>query len=275
MSKFNITHSCGHEVEHQLFGPTKDRERKADWLAGTLCTACWKAEQEKQRADQATAAAAENQTAGACALNGSEAQVRWAETIRNRSLKLVTGMLSKIEAAPERDQQPAALRTVKDLLAWLLLEQSEAKWWIESVGQLKSTSSPAALFSVLDGKLPAASDSEVVRHLVLSFPRLTEADAEVFGLGSEFRERLVSATAADAKSELRKELEAKKPTAPEFWQDIGRKHADNWHCNGKIYSGNRVYVNNTEYKLTDDQARELQAYWTAKAAWSAEMKKLA
>lgn len=60
---------------------------------------------------------------------------------------------------------------------------------------------------------------------------------------------------------------------PDFWKAIADA-TPSWHCNGKIYSGGRVYVSNKEYRFTPTQIAELQAYWSAKAAWCAEMKKL-
>lgn len=40
MAKHTIDHSCGHSHDYQLFGPTKDRDRKIEWLATQDCPRC-------------------------------------------------------------------------------------------------------------------------------------------------------------------------------------------------------------------------------------------
>ena len=50
MSIYKITHSCGHTVEHQIYGTNVhgEREKKAAWLESRLCYDCYKqAEAEK------------------------------------------------------------------------------------------------------------------------------------------------------------------------------------------------------------------------------------
>lgn len=49
MAKYTVTHSCGHDQDHQLFGPTKDRESRAAWLQGKVCTECWRESQKTAR----------------------------------------------------------------------------------------------------------------------------------------------------------------------------------------------------------------------------------
>lgn len=48
MAKYQITHSCGHTVEHNLVGKSVDREKKADWLAGQVCSRCWASAKQAQ-----------------------------------------------------------------------------------------------------------------------------------------------------------------------------------------------------------------------------------
>jgi len=46
MAGYTITHRCGHTQEHQLFGPGKERDRKIEWLAGTVCSECYRGERK-------------------------------------------------------------------------------------------------------------------------------------------------------------------------------------------------------------------------------------
>lgn len=48
MGKETITHSCGHEQVHQLYGKHSDRDRKAEWLSRQLCTDCWRQEKDNE-----------------------------------------------------------------------------------------------------------------------------------------------------------------------------------------------------------------------------------
>jgi len=86
MAKYAITHSCGHTQTHALFGPGRDRERKLEWLAGTLCSDCWQAEKDRQHAAETAAAQAQAQIAGLPALTGTPKQVGWAEALRAQAL---------------------------------------------------------------------------------------------------------------------------------------------------------------------------------------------
>lgn len=40
MARYTITHRCGHEQTHQLYGKHSDRDRKLDWLATQDCSDC-------------------------------------------------------------------------------------------------------------------------------------------------------------------------------------------------------------------------------------------
>lgn len=75
MAKYNITHSCGHTQEHQIYGTNRhgERDRKVEWLENNLCGECYKAEM--------TAWATESNKQWP-ELVGSEKQIAWAMRIR-------------------------------------------------------------------------------------------------------------------------------------------------------------------------------------------------
>lgn len=48
--KYDVTHACGHNNTVELYGPNKERERKIKWMENTVCSACYRAEQEEDAA---------------------------------------------------------------------------------------------------------------------------------------------------------------------------------------------------------------------------------
>jgi hypothetical protein len=138
MAQYTITHSCGHTQTTQLYGPGKDRERKAEWMAQRVCPDCYQAEQDAKRKAENEAAAAQNAAESLPELLGSPKQVAWAETIRRKALD---------NAARVRTVNPAALAvaTKPELVAMgkeyievyestmaKLRGETSAKWWIEN-----------------------------------------------------------------------------------------------------------------------------------------------
>lgn len=86
MGQQRITYACGHTKTVQLYGPRRQRESRAQWLAESECGTCWKAQQDRERAARSERDAVENRAAGLPELAGSPKQVAWAETIRAEML---------------------------------------------------------------------------------------------------------------------------------------------------------------------------------------------
>jgi len=127
MAKYLIKHSCGHEEEHSLFGPYKDRDRKEEWLKSRLCSECWRAEQEKQRERQNQEAAKANAEAGLPTLTGSPKQVTWAETIRAAKLADLPSLRISPEKAQANPEGAAKAQAALDQF----IGQISAAWWID------------------------------------------------------------------------------------------------------------------------------------------------
>lgn len=131
MAKHTVTHSCGHDQEHQVYGPGRDRERKLNWLETTLCTDCWKSQQDANREAGNVAAAAANQLAGLIPLTGSEKQIAWAESIRSAICAVLRAAERDLDTT---DLSEVAREEVGGAVALVVDEicgQAEAKWWIE------------------------------------------------------------------------------------------------------------------------------------------------
>ena len=275
MAKYTVEHSCGHSVEHNLFGKSSGfggRDSKLEWLERQPCLECKRKQEAEDREAQAREAAEANLKIGAPPLLGSEKQVAWAEVIRRQTLVSFREAYDRIAAMPQPNLQFEM--TLKGVIAWLM-GQAEAKWWIDTIGTLKSKEGLAPIFGLIDGHVPKASEAEILRHVLLDYPQCTEELANALGWGEAFRARVAARAAIGAQAELRRELEAKRPARPAFLQALRDKHGEAYRWNGKVYSGRRIYVCETEIRMTPEQETELATYQKAFALWLAESKKVA
>ena len=107
MAKYNLQYKCGHEEDIVLYGPLKDRDRKLERLANTLCPHCQR-EQNEQRTG--------------ITLEGSDKQANWAYDIMKRVNELIDQLAAQIK--------PDYLAALEEVRADYLARQS-AKWWID------------------------------------------------------------------------------------------------------------------------------------------------
>lgn len=85
MAKYDVTFSCGHTEEIQLFGKTEERNNKIKYFEEHgLCSSCYKKQQEEKR-EKAYEEALENQNVTLGDLEGSDKQIQWAETLRKKA----------------------------------------------------------------------------------------------------------------------------------------------------------------------------------------------
>ncbi|GHV36363.1 hypothetical protein FACS1894187_10840 [Synergistales bacterium] len=122
MAKYDIIYSCGHEGRVDIIGPTKDRQRKADWYASGLCPECYEAKKLADRAAELEKAKANAVEMELPELTGTEKQVAWAMKIRDA---FVSSIADREE--PEHDFAKRLLNVVIDGN----LAQTTAKWWID------------------------------------------------------------------------------------------------------------------------------------------------
>lgn len=118
MSKYQINHACGHTETHNIVGTNinGERERKAEWLAGRVCTEC-------SRQQQRAKAAEDNK--GLPALTGSEKQITWAETIRTSAVKQLNELKDMID--PNHPESAIPLGIIDNVI-----QQSESRYWIDN-----------------------------------------------------------------------------------------------------------------------------------------------
>lgn len=145
MSKYEVTHKCGHTVTHHLVGRIRDRDSRASWLEDQDCTDCWK---KAQQAEAERVAEAKNLPA----LVGSEKQIAWASVIRADCVKIMDRLPSigeilanggTLREDGSRSDVAAGLReAVERRHAWIvaryaaILATADCRWWIDHRGDL-------------------------------------------------------------------------------------------------------------------------------------------
>ena len=123
--RYELTHTCGHVAEFQLFGSRTERERKVEWLQSQPCRQCKLAE------EGARAAQPERQSPGAL---GSPKQVV-GEQIRRAGDN--AGKVRRIDPAALAATKPTiALGTeyveVYEATRGKLRGETSARWWIDN-----------------------------------------------------------------------------------------------------------------------------------------------
>lgn len=136
MAKYTITHSCGHDQVHDLFGKSEERDRKESWLGGTLCAVCYHAKKETDRAAANATAAEEARSIGLAPLAGSEKQVAWAESIRVAASKAVAATnAASLDRVRSKGLSEVAIEELGDAFALLgseVMAHGDARWWIDN-----------------------------------------------------------------------------------------------------------------------------------------------
>lgn len=138
MAKYEVVHSCLHSQTHVLFGPNKDRERKLEWLATTLCTECYHAKLVEDREAASKQCHEWSKVEGLSPLVGTPKQIAWAETLRASMLgnaRIEADRIkSRIDLVSEQrgaDKAQAAWAAILDSLTWIS-QQDQAKFWIDN-----------------------------------------------------------------------------------------------------------------------------------------------
>jgi len=126
MAKHTITHTCGHEVVHNLTGKSSYRQWKKEQLEHEICAECWKAA-------RAEVAAAKTADAGLVELGGTEKQIAWANTIRLEKLAEIDKTVAEIKAVPLSATEKGQRNMAKlDEVVAAIRGKESARWWIDA-----------------------------------------------------------------------------------------------------------------------------------------------
>ena len=132
--KYYGTYACGHEGAVQIYGPTKEHERKKSYIFSHLCPECEKLEFQKKRDEankKSMAAAAE---LGLPALTGSEKQIAWATTIRNEQMEFVNSLVKEREGFRVKisNEILITIEEWKKAFETIMETETSSKFWIEN-----------------------------------------------------------------------------------------------------------------------------------------------
>lgn len=131
MAKYNVQFACGHTETIQLFGKESDRAKKIAWLTEHgVCSACYKARIDAERAAETAAAAEKAAEENLPDLTGSDKQINWALAIRAQKFADLDKMVADMTTTDEqlRRQNTVAIQAAKNVLA----TKTESRFWIDN-----------------------------------------------------------------------------------------------------------------------------------------------
>lgn len=137
MAWYDGTYSCGHEGRVNICGPTKDRQRKADWHFSGLCPECYKKHLEEEKERKNREAAEKSAELELPELTGTEKQIAWANTIRIKKIDSINARVEKIAKMLEEkglEKIPGEDVGVRDILhatEHFAREHTDARYWID------------------------------------------------------------------------------------------------------------------------------------------------
>jgi len=89
MVHYDVDYACGHSQEVELFGKTSARYEKIEWMERGLCPDCYRAEKQKEREQENERAAKLSKLLGFSQLEGTEKQVAWANSLRQKTFESI------------------------------------------------------------------------------------------------------------------------------------------------------------------------------------------
>lgn len=130
MALYEITRSCGHTEEIQIYGSNTrgQREWRAQREAERPCADCARAAHQQRNAEAAAVAAA----SGLPALTGSPRQVAWAESIRLDGLAQLADHAARVTGhITDPAAQERTTSVVLRILTRIAEAHTDASWWID------------------------------------------------------------------------------------------------------------------------------------------------
>ncbi len=126
MAKYTVTRACGHNEVVNLIGPGKQRDWRLDHVEPyKLCSECYHVELQRKREEENREAAEAAKESGLPALNGTEKQIAWAETLRMQMIALV----EETVYTRVKEEQRGDIHLLEAVEA--IKVKMDARWWID------------------------------------------------------------------------------------------------------------------------------------------------
>lgn len=135
----NVNYSCGHAERQQFYGHHTDREAKREWMERGVCPDCFRAQKEEEKKQENERAASLANEIGFAPLTGSDKQIAWAQSIRQKKYEALAASLNH--------PNPKAAYA---LMAEAMSLETSAKWWID-----KRDSSARQIMEMIAASYPA------------------------------------------------------------------------------------------------------------------------
>ena len=122
MAHYDVNHSCGHTQVVELFGKTSARYEKIEYLERGVCPDCYREMKQEEREQENERAAKLAKSLGFSQLEGSEKQIAWANSIRQKVYE---------DICQSDTEHPVYGYS---LVAEAISLETTAKWWIDNRG---------------------------------------------------------------------------------------------------------------------------------------------
>lgn len=178
MAWYYGTYACGHEGRVNIIGPVKDRQWKADREFSKMCPDCWKKHLEEKRERENREAAEKAKEMGLPQLEGTEKQIAWANTIRQKVIEKfeeVTPEDLKFWASTYTKLQGLSIEDMKIILDYIIKNKTKASFYIENRGETAFTLAAAVRDEALKTEEEKAEE-KILAELKLEstvFPKKT------------------------------------------------------------------------------------------------------
>lgn len=120
--------TCGKTFERVMYGNNRrDADSKTEWAERTFteCPDCAEKRVREEREAKNAAAAKSATEAGLPQLSGTEKQIAWANTLREKTL-------ARIREICKPDGNPEYQANFERFLSWLIETHDKASWWIDN-----------------------------------------------------------------------------------------------------------------------------------------------
>lgn len=229
MAKYDITYSCGHTVEKQLFGKNKDRESYIEWAKQGLCPDCWgkqKREEEQKKPITMTMAL--------------DAMATSKEGDPILEVSLTGGTINKKDEIKAMGYHWDEIRAGQGLLSAIFSSSSPQKGWIKRVAV-----APETVESIIKG----------------FFEEGKNLGASVQGFNDPMTFAIIVQRQKERKEKADKIAKIEKPQRP-VSHPYSKFPDGKW--NGKYYGSDKYgysyYIDNVKYEISNEEYRELISY---------------